>query len=167
MFYALVDCDRWKALGLKIYDFRLTIQGMLSIRIKKTERILRLAGVVRLRLGERYLKSSFVIRHSSIWFQLVRVGFTSVLQQPSRQWKFYNGVKIRCQQGTARHGAEVSQIGWFLLSRWISNGANQQPPAELGVWGGPLDGAGATSAGGCWFLKKIIIHIFRLIIPLI
>jgi len=38
MIYALVDCDLWKALRLKIDDFRLKIEGMLSIRIKKTER---------------------------------------------------------------------------------------------------------------------------------
>ena len=30
---------------------------------------------------------------------------------------------------------------------------NQRPPAELGVWGWPLEGAGASSAGGRWFLK--------------
>jgi hypothetical protein len=28
------------------------------------------------------------------------------------------------------------------------NGRNQRPPAELGVWGWPLEGARATSAGG-------------------
>ena len=30
---------------------------------------------------------------------------------------------------------------------------NQRPPAELGVWGWPLEGARATSAGSGWFLK--------------
>jgi len=35
----------------------------------------------------------------------------------------------------------------------IMHQANQRPPAELGVWGWPLEGAGATSAGGRWFIS--------------
>ena len=41
-------------------------RGMLSILIEKTERSLRLVGVVRLRLGERYQKSSILNRQYSI-----------------------------------------------------------------------------------------------------
>jgi hypothetical protein len=41
-------------------------RGMLSILIEKTERSLRLVGVVRLRLGERYHKSSILNRQYSI-----------------------------------------------------------------------------------------------------
>ena len=46
MIYALVDCDLRKPLWLKIDDFRLKIKGMLSIKIKKTQRSLRLVRVV-------------------------------------------------------------------------------------------------------------------------
>ena len=44
----------------------LNILGMLSILIKKTERSLRLVGVLCLRLGERYHKSSILNRQYSI-----------------------------------------------------------------------------------------------------
>jgi len=45
---------------------RLNILGMLSILIEKKERSLRLVGVVRLRLGERYHRSSILNRQYSI-----------------------------------------------------------------------------------------------------
>ena len=35
----------------------------------------------------------------------------------------------------------------------VVTAANQRLPAELGEWGWPLEGAGATSAGGRWFLN--------------
>ena len=61
--------------------------------------------------------------------------------------------------------ASVPATPWFYIDTtlWIYQSAerisrgtceseeNQRPPAELGVWEWPLEGAGATSAGGRWF----------------
>ena len=53
-----------------LYHSQINILEMLSTYNEKTERSLRLVEVIRLRLGERYNKSSIV----NIQFRLVRVG---------------------------------------------------------------------------------------------
>ena len=60
-------------------------------------------------------------------------------------------------------------MGWensllILLNVTLNdlNYPNQRPPAKLGVWGWPLEGAWATSAGDRWFLKRIFLICLRL-----
>ena len=49
--------------------------------------------------------------------------------------------------------AAIKRFSWLENHSHEKLGLNQRPPAELGVWGWPLEGAETTSAGGRWFIS--------------